>query len=94
MKSNVSIKRKLIRIIYNLGGFFVVLGMFLPSLILALIFKSTNIVGHYTPIVAFLVCIVVWLVIAFNFYRIDPLMKKWRNFCDIEYKNRIWHEWS
>ena len=94
MKSNTATNRKLTRIIYNLGGFFVVFSMFLPSLILALIFKSTNIMGQYTPIVAFLVCVVVWLVIAFNFYRIDPLMKKWRNLCGIEYKNRIWHEWS
>jgi len=88
------IKKKLTRIIYELGGFSVVFSMFLPSLILALIIKASNFAGQYTPIVAILVCVFTWLIIAFNFHKIDPLMKKWRVFCGVEYKNKMWREWS
>lgn len=90
---NVTMK-KVIRIIYELSGFAIVLGMFLSSLILTLIFKETNIVGQYTPIVAFILCVLIWLIFAFNFHKIDPLMKKWRILCGVEYKNKMWHEWS
>ena len=85
-------KKKLFRIIYELGGFAIVFSMFLPSLIIALIIKETNFVGQYTVVVALFVCVIVWLIIAFNFHKIDPLMKKWRILCEVEYKNKMWHE--
>lgn len=58
--------------------------VFIPPVLIGILLERTLPFQRWNTVIALYVILIMWLVIAFNLYILDPLMKKWRRFCRVD----------
>ena len=80
--------KKLKKFVYSLVGLTLVFTVFIPPILFGLLLENSLPFHSWNTIIALFSTLIIWLVIAFNLDKLDPIMKKLSKLCGVE----LWNE--